>query len=201
MSIESLVGKILEDSQKAASEIQQRTSKDVKDREERAEKEIQRIMENAAERATRTASERKQRMLSMADLEDRKEILTVKQQLMDEAFNRAIERIVALDPEAYGTFLMNLILRASPEGDEEILLNERDKARLKDGWTDQLNRALAENKGKGEMRVVGETRSIRGGAVLRRGRKEVNCSIESVILSRRNELETTVAGVLFGESD
>ena len=201
MSIESLVGKILEDSQKAASEIQQRASKDLKDREERTEKEIQRIMENAKERAARTASERKQRMLSMAELEDRKEILTVKQQLMEEAFNRAIERIVAQDPEAYGAFLMNLILQANPEGDEEILLNEKDKARLKNGWTDQLNRTLAENRGKGEMRVVGETRSIRGGAVLRRGRKEVNCSIESVILSRRNELETTVAGVLFGDSD
>lgn len=201
MSIESLVGKIIEDTKKASSEIRQRASDEVKIWEEKAEMEVQGIMDRARERAARSARERKQRMISMAELEDRKEFLRAKQEVIKEAFGRAIEKILSLDTEAYGSFLANLILQADPEGDEEILFNDRDRERFGNGWIKGLNLRLAENRGKGEMRIAKETRSIQGGAILRKGRKEINCSLESVIASKKNELETTVAGILFGDSE
>lgn len=201
MSIESLVGKIIEDTKESSSEIQQRALGEVKTCEEIAEREVQGIMDAARERATRSASERKQRMISMAELEDRKEVLRVKQHLIEEAFGRAIEKILSLDAEAYGTFLINLILQANPEGDEEILFNQRDRDRFRTGWIKRLNQRLVKNRKKGEMRMANETRSIQGGVILRRGRKEINCSLESVIVSKRNQLETTVAGILFRDSE
>ncbi len=201
MSIESLVGKILDDAKMTSSEIHQKALAEVKTCEEMAEKEVREIMDAARERAARSAAERKQRIISMAELEDRKEILKVKQQLIEEAFDRAIKRILSLEMEAYGTFLINLILRANPEGDEEILFNQRDRARFGDGWIERLNQKLLESKKKGGMRMTGETRSIQGGVIVRRGRKETNCSLESVIGSKRDRLEATVAAILFGESD
>ena len=201
MSIESLVGKIIEDARKASSEIQQRAMGEVRTYEEMAEKEMQGIMDTAREKAARSARERKQRMISMAELEDRKEVLKVKQDVIEEAFSRAIERILSLDTEPYGAFLIDLILRANPEGDEEILFNQGDRDRFGNGWIRQLNQRLVENKKKGALRIADETRSIQGGAILRRGRKETNCSLESIIGSRRNVLETTVAGILFSNSE
>lgn len=201
MSIESLVGKILDDARKTSSEIHQRALAEVKTCEEMTEMEVREIMEAAKERAARSAAERKQRMISMAELEDRKEILKVKQQLIEEAFDRAIKTILSLDREAYGTFLINLILQANPEGDEEILFNQRDRDRFGDGWIKRLNQTLLERKKKGEMRMANESRSIQGGVILRRGRKETNCSLESVIGSKRDQLEATVAGILFGDSE
>jgi len=200
MSIESLVDKILDDTRKTAAEIERKVLEEVKDREETAEKEIQRITESAREKAERSMTERKQRMLSMADLEERKTVLTVKQELIEEAFGRAIDKVLSLDPEAYGAFVINLILQADPVGDEEVVFNQKDRDRLGDGWVKRLNRQLIENKKRGEMRIAGETRSIRGGAILKRGRKEVNCSIESVILSKRNQMEAKIASVLFADS-
>jgi V/A-type H+-transporting ATPase subunit E len=200
MSIESLVDKILDDTGKTAAEIERKVLEEVRDREEAAGKEIQRITEGAREKAERSMAERKQRMLSMAELEGRKTVLTVKQELIEEAFGRAIDKVLSLDPEAYGAFVINLILQADPAGDEEVALNQEDRDRLGDGWVKRLNRQLIENKKKGEMRIAGETRSIRGGVILKRGRKEVNCSIESVILSKRNQMEAKIASVLFGDS-
>ncbi len=140
-------------------------------------------------------------MIAMAELEDRKAVLKIKQELIEQAFGRAVEKLLSLDTEAYGSFLADLIFQANPEGDEEILFNQRDRDRLGNGWVRRMNQRLVENRRKGEMRIAHETRSIQGGAILRRGRKETNCSLESVILSKRKELEIPVAGVLFRDSE
>jgi len=199
MSIESLVEKILDDTRKNAAEIERKVLEEIRVREEAAEKEIQRISSGAREKADRSMVERKQRMLSMAELEARKTVLTVKQELIEEAFGRAIDKVLSLDSENYGGFVINLILQADPVGDEEIVFNQKDRDRLGDGWVKRLNRQLIENKKRGTMKIAGDTRSIRGGAILKRGRKEVNCSIESVILSKRNQMEAKIANVLFGD--
>jgi vacuolar-type H+-ATPase subunit E/Vma4 len=109
-----------------------------------------------------------------------------------------MERILSLDTEAYGAFLIDLILQAEPQGDEEIVFNQKDRERFEDGWIEELNQRLVAGGKKGSLKIARETRSIRGGVMLRRGRKEVNCSVESVILSKRNQLETAVAAILFG---
>jgi V/A-type H+-transporting ATPase subunit E len=201
MSIESLVGKIIEDARRTSSEIEERALGEVKACEAIAEREAQAVIDAARERAIHSARERKKRLISMAELENRKEILRVKQEMIEGTFEGAIERILSLDTGAYGCVLNNLIFEADPEGGEEILLNQRDRDRLGTEWLDRLNRGLGEKGRKGGMRLAKETRPIRGGAILRRGRKEINCSLESVIGSKRNALETTVAGILFGNRE
>ncbi|NIQ37718.1 MAG: hypothetical protein GTN81_03910 [Proteobacteria bacterium] len=201
MSIESLIGRIIEDAKKASSEIEHRALAEVETCEQMAEREVQGVMDAAKERAARSAEDRKQRMITMAQLEGRKEVLKTKQKLIEEAFGKALEKILSLDTEAYGAFLIRLILQANPEGDEEVLLNQRDQERFANGWVKDLNEHLTKNKKKGEMRIAGEFRLIRGGAVLRRGRKEINCSLESVLDSKRNQLEADVAGILFKDSE
>jgi V/A-type H+-transporting ATPase subunit E len=201
MSIESLIHKIIEDAKKASSEIEQRALDEVKACEQEGERKAQDIMDAAKERAARSARERKQRMMAMAELEHRKEVLKTKQHLIEEAFSRTITKIVSLDTEAYGAFLKKLILQANPEGDEEILFNQRDRSRFANGWIKGLNQTLAENGKKGEMRIALEIRSIQGGAILRRGRKEINCSLDSIIASKRGQLETKVAEILFRDTE
>ncbi len=201
MSIESLVDKIIADTKKTSSEIEQKAAEEAKTCDEKTEREVQGIMDAARERAARLARERKQRMISMAELEERKEVLRVKQQVIEEAFGRALEKILSSDPVAYGAFLINLILQANPEGEEEILFNPKDRDCFGNGWIKELNQRLVKNKKKGTMRIGEETRSIQGGAILRRGRKEINCSLESVILSKRNKLEAPVAGILFRDGE
>ena len=201
MSVESLVDKIIADTKRTSSGIEKQASDEARAGEKETEKKVQQIMGEAKERAARLAGERRQRMIAMAELEDRKEVLRVKQELIEEAFRRAIEKILSFDVDAYGAFLVELILKAEPAGDEEILLNRKDRDRFGNGWIKQLNQRVGKTKKKGKMRVSEETRSIQGGAILRSGRKEINCSLESVILSKRADMEATVAKILFKDSD
>jgi V/A-type H+-transporting ATPase subunit E len=201
MSIESLVDKIMSDTKKASSEIEKKATDEARACDEKTKEEIQRIEKAGREKAARLSQERKQRMISMAELEDRKNLLGVKQEVIEEAFSAAVEKVLSFDPEYYGDFLINLILQADPQGSEEILVNETDRARLGNGWVGHLNQRLEQAGKKSEMAIGEEIRHIRGGAILRKGRKEVNCSLESILLSKRNELETEVAGILFKDSE
>jgi V/A-type H+-transporting ATPase subunit E len=201
MSIESLVDKIMSDTKKASSEIEKKATDEARACDEKTKEEIQRIEKAGREKAARLSQERKQRMISMAELEDRKNLLGVKQEVIEEAFSAAVEKVLSFDPEYYGDFLINLILQADPQGTEEILVNETDRARLGNGWVGHLNQRLEQAGKKSEMAIGEEIRHIRGGAILRKGRKEVNCSLESILLSKRNELETEVAGILLKDSE
>jgi V/A-type H+-transporting ATPase subunit E len=201
MSIESLIERILADARKAAAEVEKKASGEAKTFEEETDREIRRIMDAAKQGAARIAREQKQRMISMAELDDRKAVLGMKQQVIEEAFDEALKKILALDGKAYGTFVGNLILQANPNGDEEVVFNSKDRDRFGDGWIREVNERLGKGKKKGTLRIAREARPIQGGAILKRGRKEINCSLESVFLCRRAELETKVAGILFKDSE
>jgi V/A-type H+-transporting ATPase subunit E len=201
MSIESLVDKIMSDTKRASSEIEKKATDEARACDEKTKEEIQRIEKAGREKAARLSQERKQRMISMAELEDRKNLLGVKQEVIEEAFSAAVEKVLSFDPEYYGDFLINLILQADPQGTEEILVNETDRARLGNGWVGHLNQRLEQAGKKSEMAIGEEIRHIRGGAILRKGRKEVNCSLESILLAKRNELETEVAGILLKDTE
>jgi V/A-type H+-transporting ATPase subunit E len=159
MSIESLVDKIMSDTKRASSEIEKKATDEARACDEKTKEEIQRIEKAGREKAARLSQERKQRMISMAELEDRKNLLGVKQEVIEEAFSAAVEKVLSFDPEYYGDFLINLILQADPQGTEEILVNETDRARLGNGWVGHLNQRLEQAGKKSEMAIGDSSRS------------------------------------------
>lgn len=133
----------------------------------------------------------------MAELDVRKEVLALKQEMIEMAFEKAISQLLEGGEERYLALLKKLILDVDLEGDEELILNQRDRETISDVLIRELNKVFLKAGKKGELKLSPEIRSIRGGVILRRGRKEVNCSIESIIYSKRDELEVTVARILF----
>ena len=129
----------------------------------------------------------------IARMEGRKAMLSAKQELVSESFRRAQEQIVALPKERYLAFLAKLAARASVTGDEEILLNPRDRERLGRELVQAAN-ALLEN---GRLTLSPETRDLAGGLILRRGSVEVNCSVELLVELSQSELSAKVAETLF----
>lgn len=133
----------------------------------------------------------------MAQLDIRKEVLALKQDMIQMAFEKTISQLLEGDEERYSNLLKMLILNADPEGDEEVILNQKDRQRMDNGFIRVLNQALVKAGKKGELKLSPESRPITGGVILRRGRKEFNCSVESIIYAKRDELEGTVARILF----
>ncbi len=131
--------------------------------------------------------------LRIDQMEARKGMLAVKQELVARSFDQALTALCALPEEEYVAFLTKLAVGASVSGDEEIILNPRDRAAVGEKVVEAANAAL--NGGK--LRLSGETRDFAGGLILRRGNVEANCTAELLVELSRSELSNEIAGILF----
>ena len=129
----------------------------------------------------------------IARMEGRKSMLSAKQALVSESFRRALDKIVSLPEEDYVAFLAKLAARASVTGEEEILLNARDREAIGAKLVKAAN-ALLPN---GKLTLSDETRDIAGGLILRRGSIEANCSAELLVELSQSDLSAKVAEILF----
>ena len=129
--------------------------------------------------------------LRISRMEARKSVLSVKQEMVEKSFDLAVQQIVALPDEKYTAFLANLVKKAGPAGDEEIILNAADRARVGEALIKAVNADGA------KMKLSEETRDIKGGLILRRGSIETNCSVELLVELCRGELSAKLADVLF----
>ena len=157
----------------------------------------QKAKEAYAERIRAGVRENQDRLDSMerlANMEGRKAILALKQDMVARSFERAVEKLVTLPEEKYIALLTKLAVGASVTGDEEIVLNARDKKAV----GDKLIKAANAKLGGGHLSLAGDTGSFRGGLILRRGNIEVNCTAELLVDLCREDMAAELAGVLFG---
>ena len=133
-------------------------------------------------------------MERLAKMEGRKAILGVKQDLVAESFDRAAEQLVNLPEEQYVALLAKLAAEASVTGEEEIVLNARDRAAVGQKVVDAANAQLS----GGKLTLSAETGDFKGGLILRRGSIEANCTAELLVELRREDMAAELAKVLFG---
>ena len=78
-------------------------------------------------KSERTAAEREERLVSAAQMEARKSLLTVKQEMVEQAYQRALEKLRALPKEQYVDLLAAMLVRASSTGKEEVVFSPEDR--------------------------------------------------------------------------
>ena len=133
-------------------------------------------------------------MERLAKMEGRKAVLGVKQDLVAESFDRAAEQLVNLPEEQYVALLAKLAAEASVTGEEEIILNARDRAAVGQKVVDAANAKLS----GGKLTLSADTGDFKGGLILRRGSIEANCTAELLVELRREDMAAELARVLFG---
>lgn len=132
-------------------------------------------------------------MKRMAQMESRKGVLALKQELVSASFDKAVEMIVALPREQYVSLLAKLASEAAVTGSEEIVLNARDREAI---GADVVKAADALFKG-GSFSLSDETGSFAGGLILRRGSVAANCTAELLVELQRSGMASEIAKVLF----
>lgn len=138
-----------------------------------------------------------QRQGRNARLEARKAILSLKQEMIAAAYEKAGEKLLALPEAEYAAFLARQAGAAALTGREEIVLNDSDRKKVGEKVVAAAN-ALAVKRGlPGELKLSANTRPIRGGLVLRQGDIEVNCTLDSLLDLSRGSLDAEVADILF----
>ena len=133
----------------------------------------------------------------IAEMEAKKSVLSVKQEMISAAFDAAREEIVNMPRDKYTQFLARMAAEAAVSGMEEIVLNARDKAEVGKAVCKAADELLSAKGTPGKLTVSEETADISGGVIVRFGGIETNCSIDALIRQRRSGLSTEVAAALF----
>ena len=174
-------------------------------------------------KSERAAAEREERLVSAAQMEARKTLLTAKQEMVERAYQRALEKLRSLPQEQY----VELLARASSTGREEVVFSPEDREGAGKAAVARANELLAKEaapelplgdgvvanllnkvaagvsafaQGTAMLAVSEETRDISGGFILKDGRIEVNCTFDALVRAEREQTAGEVAKLLFPEA-
>lgn len=137
------------------------------------------------------------RAMRIAQMEARKALLVVKQEMVSAGFDKACEKLVNLPQQEYTELLAKLAAQTAVSGDEEIVLNARDKAAVGAAVVEAANARLGARGLQPQLKLAENTGNFAGGFVLHRGSIDINCTAELLVELRRGDMAAELAGVLF----
>ena len=159
------------------------------------------------------------RAKSSAAMERRNIELSAKSEMIDRAFDRAMQEIYEMDREEYAGLLLSLLCKILieqriAERDSmrlyneciapdyyELMLNDRDSGDVAAYIISGVRTAAATGKIPADMpakvRLAPETAQIDGGFVLRCGDIETNCSFAMMLAALRPVLEPRIQQILY----
>ncbi|MFR1708466.1 MAG: V-type ATP synthase subunit E [Clostridium sp.] len=198
-NLDNLTSKIIKDAEVKKIEILNeatiKANEIVKKKIEEANKKASSILEKA-EIESKTI---KERIISKTDLEIRNKKLLAKQQVIEKVFEEAKRKLKSMSPEAFDKFVRNTILSLNIDGDEEIIINTKDREKLSDKFLLELNKLLISNGKLGKLKFNVKTYDIDGGFIISKNGIEINNSFEELVNSLKYELEYEVGQILFTE--
>jgi len=195
--VEKIKEKILQDAEVKINEILEKARLQAKEIEEKANQKAALRAKEISQKSTHDISEKKRIINSIVELEIRKDILTAKQQSIEEVFDKALERMNNLDSGKYEQVIFDMLMASVESGEEEILMSEGGKKKLSADFISKANKSLESAGKKGMLKISDETRNISGGFILMGQGVEVNNSFEAVIRLYRDEIEPKVAEIFF----
>ena len=148
-------------------------------------------------KGTKEAQLRVDCLSRVAELEAKKQLLALKQEMVSLAFDLAIEKILNLPEDEYIDFLTRLAVKGSKTGNEQIVLSASDRARFGKIVCIKANKALADAGKTGSLTLSEQSRDTRGGLYLASGKIEVNCSIEALVSIQKKHSSFEIAAILF----
>lgn len=193
--LDKIVQDIKKDSDARISSIMEETRKGKDKINKEAENEAAEKCAEINRRAKEQAEAVKERALSAAALQQRREILSAKQKIISGIIENAKKSIYKLPDKEYFNIILKMIRKYAPKADGKILFSKADKNRLPDGFAKAVEAAAKEKGAK--LAISDETRAIDGGFVLSYGGIEENCSFEALFDAKHDELQDKVNKILF----
>ena len=159
-----------------------------------AQTDIDAQKEKLMARARQHADEERNRIITLARLAARRELLNEKQGLIDRVFDETRKKILAMDAGEYRKLMRSFIESSVDTGNEEVIVDASER-HIDQAFLDEVSRSLGKGSG---LKLSSEKRAIAGGFILREGKVETNCALDTILRDARERVETDVAAILFG---
>lgn len=150
------------------------------------------IAQEILQKAEADAKSKKERVISSAKLKVRNNKLAAKQEIIDEVFEKSINKLTELSKEEFLNFVKNSILSMNLTGKQTLILNETGLKFVDDSFIEELNK-----EAKATIALSKIAGNFKGGFILENNGIEINSTYEALVSSLRDELEFEVAKVLF----
>ncbi|HEA47160.1 MAG TPA: hypothetical protein ENH97_01975 [bacterium] len=170
---------------KIKKETQDRVSEILKEAKEKAAS----IKDEILKKASLEGQRRRDRILTTANLEARRIVLEEKERLMEEAYKKALTKLESRGKKSYQDIIKKMLFRVAKSGSGEIIISKEDRKRITPSFIGSINK---------DLKISKEERGISGGFILKRKKIEINNSFESLLRSKREELEPRLVRILFG---
>lgn len=118
--------------------------------------------------------------------------MAAKQEIIDEVFEKSINKLTELSKEQFLNFVKNSILSMNLTGKQTLILNETGLKFVDDSFINELNK-----EAKATIALSKTAGNFKGGFILENNGIEINSTYEALVSSLRDELEFEVAKVLF----
>lgn len=197
MTIKDINEKIISDAQIQADKIITQAEDKAKEIIKKGKEEADNIKNIILGKNNQEASLKKSKILTEANLEARKIILSEKQKIVEGAFNKALESILKLDDKDYRNFIKKLILDNIEKGDETIFIASSDKNKISKDFIEDINKTLEVKDKKGELKLSTSYLPIKGGVIIGSGKVRKNISLELLLKKVREESEIEICKYLF----
>ena len=150
------------------------------------------IAKEILEKAEVEAKSKKERVISSAKLKVRNNKLAAKQEIINEVFEKSIDKLTTLSKEEFLSFLENTISSMNLTGRQTLILNKEGLKFVDSVFIDKLNKKI-----NAEITLSETAGNFKGGFILENNGIEINSTYEALVSSLRDELEFEVAKVLF----
>lgn len=156
-----------------------------------ARSEAEKILADAAKKTAQLSENSK----SSCALYEKNRLLTEKLNIINNAVDTAAHSLKNMDSDEYFKAVETLVIKYSHDGEGELLMNERDRAAVPDGFMESLNKKLKEKDAS--VSLADESAKIDSGVIIRYGGIEENCTFGALIGEKRDEIRD----MLFKEFD
>lgn len=223
--IENITARIGEDSKAELAKISADTQSQLDVIASEAKAAAQKETDEILARGKVQATERKARLISSAQMEERKMELAVKQEMLSLAFDGALEKLCSRSQSDYVELLATFALAAMTTGEEKLIFSAKDKdavgaqviAKVNEavakGKTPDLPDSIADSKAGAileklvkkaaafmsgtSLTLADETREMPAGFIMLDGDVEINCAFDTLVRLQKNNLELEVSNVMF----
>ena len=199
MDAQAILDIIAQDAQEAAHRALREAQDRVLTIHEGSDMRTGQLRDDTQKRAGAEAVQLADRMARLAELEERKEQLTAKRNLIDRAFTLALDKLRHLPTEETGDIILSLI-RQNAAGDEMLMVGSINSGFFTPSFIQKANDVLISIGKPGRLTDSGQKVENVSGLVLKTPQSELYCTLEALLNDKREALEPAVAAVLFPDN-
>lgn len=195
MDAEPVLEKILSDARAEAEKIKKTAEAKRAEEQAQIDEQLREYRKQTDALAQKAGEDEKSHILAAARMDIAKQLLAEKRKILDEVFTQARQQLENLSDEQYLKLMTKLMLEAVETGDEEVIVDNKEK-RIDRKFIEKINQQLGSGR-KGNLKLSDERANLGSGFILKRDKIKNNVSVGVLLAQAREQLEIELAKELF----